>query len=150
MISLKYVRCFFKFYSFCLRLQTTVKMSTVIRVYVEFISFTEDSNCITTVLLYSFSVSHMKYLSIIYCFHFSVNSLLNCYFYRSLFLLPCSHHLLFLLWTLRAAVGLYSTFKALHPLYSSKYTVGEQDSRLFSTLILGGYIFGLKLWITTA
>lgn len=93
-----------------------------------------------TVLHYSFSVSHMKYLSIIYCFHFSVNSLLNCYFYTSLFLLPCSHHLLLLLWTLRAAVGLYSTFKALHPLYSSKYTVGEQDSRLFSTLILGGYI----------
>lgn len=93
-----------------------------------------------TVVHYSFSVSHVKYLSIIFCFHFSVNSHLNCYSYTSLFLLPCSHHLLFLLWTLRAAVGLYSTFKALHPLYSSKYTVGEQDSRLFSTLILGGYI----------
>lgn len=84
--------------------------------------------------------SHEVFFSIICCFHFSVNSLLNCYFHTSLFLLPCSHHLLFLLWTLRAAVGLYSTFKALHPLYSSKYTVEEQDSRLFSTLILGGYI----------
>uniref|UniRef100_A0AAZ1XNM9 Cadherin domain-containing protein n=1 Tax=Oreochromis aureus TaxID=47969 RepID=A0AAZ1XNM9_OREAU len=86
------------------------------------------------------SDSPLEYLSIIYCFHFSVNSLLNCCSYISLFFFPCSHHLLFLLWTLRAAVGLYSTCKALHPLYSSKYTVGEQDIRLFSTLILGGYI----------
>lgn len=117
-------------------------MSTVIRVYVFTLFLLQRTQIVLlmTVLHYSFSVSHMKYLSIIYCFHFSVNSLLNCYSCISLFLLPCSHHLLFLLWTLKAAVGLYSTFKALHPLYSSKYTVGEQDIRLFSTLILGGYI----------